>query len=383
MDPHQFKTWIAFLLLIAAAIVLFHAISQIEIIWGWFLRFFGVITPFVAGFVIAYVLNIPRERFEKLLEKFGKGWVARRKRGLSVLVTYLVIIALFWLLLYLVFPPVYANIAAFVEFMQTTLFDDIHNFILELETNPTFAFLNLDFDELVSSINFETIMSIFTTDNLGIAMDAIVATGSFIFRAALAIVSSVYFMLEGDKVGKFFRRTLRSITSIKVYATIVKYGREINQYFKRYIFCQVLDAIILGTIMTIVLSIMGVSYSLALGPMLGFANLIPYFGSIIGTIAAFIIILVADGTTMGVIAGIVMIVIQQVDANFIFPRLLGGSLKISPLLVIIGISIGGAYYGIIGMIIAIPIATVTRNIIDDLLLYRESKKARGGEVLGK
>jgi len=225
----------------------------------------------------------------------------------------------------------------------------------------------------------ESFSGLFSTDNLTIVGDAIVATGSFVFRTALAIISSVYFMLEGDKVGKFSRRALRAIASKKVYAIIVKYGREINQYFKRYIYCQVLDAVILGTIMTLALSVMGTSYALALGPMLGVANLIPYFGAIIGTLAAFIIILVADGTQMGIIAGVVMIIIQQVDANFIFPRLLGGSLKISPLLVIIGISIGGAYYGIIGMIVAIPIATVLRNIIEDLMLYRESKKAKRTE----
>ena len=380
MDPHQFRTWVAFLLLIAAAIVIFHAVSHAGVFFGWLAGFFRIISPFIAGFMIAYVLGIPRERLEKLLAKTGKngkGWIMRRKRGLSVLITYLVTIGLLWLLSALVFPQIYANVRDFGEFLPI-LTENIADFIYQLQYNESLSFI--DWVDISEFITLDSIMGLFSTDDLSVVGDAIVATGSFIFRFALAIISSIYFMLEGDKVGKFARRALRAITSIKVYATIVKYGREINQYFKRYIYCQVLDAVILGTIMTIALSIMGTSYALALGPMLGIANLIPYFGAIIGTLAAFIIILVADGTQMGVIAGIVMLVIQQIDANFIFPRLLGGSLKVSPLLVIIGISIGGAYYGIIGMIVAIPIATVLRNIVEDLMLYRESKKVKKSEV---
>jgi len=380
LDPHQFRTWVAFLLLIVIAIVAFHAVSHASVFFGWLGNFFRIITPFIAGFMIAYVLGIPRERLEKLLartSKDEKGWIYRKKRGLSVVITYLATIGILWLLTALVFPHIYENVVEFVAFLPT-LVDNIAEWVYQLSYNENLAFLNLA--EISEEITLDALVGMIGSEDLTFVGDAAVAIGSFVFRFALAVISSIYFMLEGDKIGKFARRALRAITSIKVYATIVKYGRKINQYFKRYIYCQVLDAVILGTIMTIALSVMQTSYALALGPMLGIANLIPYFGSIIGTLAAFIIILVADGAQMGIIAGVVMIIIQQVDANFIFPRLLGGSLKVSPLLVIIGISIGGAYYGIIGMIIAIPIATVLRNVVEDLMLYRETKKAKKREV---
>ena len=386
MDPHQFRTWVAFLLLITAAIVIFHAVSHANVFFGWLGGFFRIISPFIVGFMIAYVLGIPRESIERLLAKTGKdgkGWVVRRKRGLSVLITYVVSIAMLWFLSSLVFPHIYANITDFIAFLPT-LVENISGWVHDLQYVEGLAFIDINWEYTAENITLDNLMELFsglfTAENIAqVAGDTIVAAGSFLFRSALALISSIYFMLEGQKVGKFGRRALRSVTSTKVYATIVKYGREINQYFKRYIYCQVLDAVILGTIMTIALTIMGASYALALGPMLGVANLIPYFGAIVGTMAAFVIILVADGPQLGVIAGVVMVIIQQVDANFIFPRLLGGSLKISPLLVIIGISIGGAYYGIIGMVVAIPIATVIRNIIEDLMLYRESRKMKKSE----
>jgi len=127
---------------------------------------------------------------------------------------------------------------------------------------------------------------------------------------------------------------------------------------------------------------MGIGYAFVLGPMLGFANLIPYFGSIVGTAAAVLVIMLTDGANVGFIAAIVLVVIQQFDANFIFPRLLGGSMKIPPLLVIIGIAVGGAFYGILGMIVAIPIVTVLRNIVIDILTHVELKKMQRSREAG-
>jgi predicted PurR-regulated permease PerM len=239
----------------------------------------------------------------------------------------------------------------------------------------------VDMTEILYEFNLDEILNIFSMDNVTTALNTLASFVGSVFRAALALISSVYFLLEGERIKAFVARMLRALSSDKFYDAFEKYGGEINVYFKRYIFCQVMDAIILGVIMTAVLSVMGVNYAFALGPMLGFANLIPYFGSIVGTIAAIIVILVTDGPQMGMIAAIVMLLIQQFDANFIFPRLLGGSMKIPPLLVIIGIAIGGAYYGILGMIMAIPIATVARNVIEDILRSIEARK--GGGPMGE
>jgi len=387
MDSYQFKTWLSFLLLAVVIIVIFQVVTQSAAIFAWVGVLIHTIAPFAWGFMIGYVLNIPREGLERLLMRFEQHipFVAKRVRGFSVLLTYILFVAIVAVLSALVIPQIYASIMDFLVLLPELINEILgmaEGFLNDLDQNDDLPFIN-GLSAAVYGFNAEDILNIFDFDNM---MDnvwtAINTLGSFVgslFRAALALISSVYFMLEGERVKAFVARILKAVSSYKFYTAFVKYGRDINVYFKRYIFCQVLDAIILGTIMTAALSVMGIDYAFALGPMLGFANLIPYFGSIVGTAAAIVVIMLTEGAQMGLIAGTVMLVIQQVDANFIFPRLLGGSMKIPPLLVIIGITVGGAYYGILGMIVAIPIATVMKSIIEDVLRNIELKKgiARG------
>ena len=372
MDSSQMRTWIAALLLVAAAIVVFHIVAEAAAIFSWIGFFINTIAPFVWGFMIAYALNIPREGLEKLLLRLKYPFVMQRVRGFSVLLTYLVFILIMTFLSALVFPQIYTSITDFVVFLPELL-NMAGDFLIELDANDGFPLPGLT--EIVEDFNADEILNIFNIENVTMALNTLVSFAGGVFRAAIALISSVYFLLEGERIKAFTARIFKALMTQKFYPVFMKYGRDINMYFKRYIFCQVLDAIILGTIMTFALSVMGINYAFALGPMLGFANLIPYFGSIVGTVAAIIVILLTDGPQTGFIAAIVMLVIQQIDANFIFPRLLGGSMKIPPLLVIIGITVGGAYYGILGMIMAIPIATVARNVIDDILVNIEAKKA--------
>jgi len=377
MDAYQLKTWLSFLLLAVIIIVIFHMVSEISVFFEWVGRLFSIVAPFVWGIMIAYVLNIPREGLEKLLEKIRHPFVRKHKLGFSVLLTYLVFIVVIVILSSLVFPQIYASIIDFVNFLPT-LFTTAEQFLIDLDQDDIIPFF--DFGAVIDSLSLEDLLGVINVENVTSILNSIANLTGTVFQTALALISSVYFLLEAERIRTFAARVLRALTPRKFFKGFIKYGRDINVYFKRYIFCQVLDGVILGSIMTIVMSIMGVSYAFALGPMLGFANLIPYFGSIIGTIAAIIVIMLTDGMQMGLIAMVVMLIIQQIDANFIFPRLLGGSMKIPPILVIIGITVGGAYFGIPGMIIAIPVATVLRNIVEDMLGYIEEKKEINEEV---
>ena len=371
MDAYQFRTWLSILLLAVAIIVIFHIVSESAAIFGWLSFFFTAIAPFVWGFMIAYVLEIPREGLERLLSRIEQPFVRRRVRGLSVALTYIGFALVISILSVLVFPQIFYGIRTFWDFIPE-LVASLQIFLIDLDQNEAIPFDGLS--EMVAGFNADEIMNLFDWENVTSVFNTLMSFAGSLFRAAIALISSVYFLLEGERIKTTSARIFKAVMSHKFYAAFMKYGGDINVYFKRYIFCQVMDAIILGAIMTFVLSVLGINHAFALGPMLGFANLIPYFGSIVGTAAAIIVILLTEGPQMGLIAGIVMLVIQQLDANFIFPRLLGGSMKIPPLLVIIGITVGGAYYGILGMIMAIPIVTVARNVIDDILRNIEAKK---------
>ena len=122
--------------------------------------------------------------------------------------------------------------------------------------------------------------------------------------------------------------------------------------------------------------ILGVKYAISLGFMIGIFNLIPYFGAIIAVIVAAIITLLTGGLWQTVIMVIVLIVLQQIDANIINPKILGNQLKISPLLVIFAVSVGGAYFGIWGMFLSVPVIAVIKLVLTDYIEYKNRLKDR-------
>jgi predicted PurR-regulated permease PerM len=125
-----------------------------------------------------------------------------------------------------------------------------------------------------------------------------------------------------------------------------------------------------GILATIAMLIMKVKYAPLLGFIIGLFNIIPYFGAIIAIAIAGIITLITGGFSQTIIMLVVVIILQQIDANVINPRIVGKSLKISPLLVIFAVTVGGAYFGIIGMFLAVPVIAILRIIVEEFIDYK-------------
>ena len=121
--------------------------------------------------------------------------------------------------------------------------------------------------------------------------------------------------------------------------------------------------------------ILGVKYFALLGFMIGLLNIIPYFGAIIGVVIAAIVTVFTGGFTKAIAMLIVVIILQQIDANIINPKIIGNALKLSPILVIFAVTVFGAYYGVLGMFLAVPIIAVIKILVTDFIEYKiEIKK---------
>lgn len=126
--------------------------------------------------------------------------------------------------------------------------------------------------------------------------------------------------------------------------------------------------------MSIALSIMGVKYSILLGFLIGVFNLIPYFGAIFAVIIATIVTLFTGGFSQAIWVVIVLIILQQIDANVINPKIIGDALEISRILIIFAVTVGGSYFGILGMFLGVPVVSVIKMMIDDYIERNENKK---------
>ena len=319
--------------------------------------------------MLAYVLSIPCSGIQKLLAKTKIGFIATRKKALGILITYILIGLLISLTLNLIIPTVASSIALFITdfpvyYASAMQFFDYIN--------------NLDLLGLRISVDvflewFQDLMH-FSMGSVTSSINAIVGVSSAIFRGFLAVISSIYILAEKDKFKAFLCRMLNAFVPAAGYKIIIYNAESLNKNFKQYLYTQTIDGFILGTLVTIELYLVGSPYFLILGIMLGVINYIPYFGSIIGSLIAIVVVMFTQGFTMGVITAIVLLITQQIDGNFIQPRLMGGSFSLSPFLVIVSITVGGAFAGVLGMIAAIPIVAVLKDIFESIITYYERKK---------
>ena len=371
----RLKTLFPYFLLALAVIAAFQVMNNLPVAFGAIGWIWGVVTPFFYGFLLAYVVSIPAGGIERLLGKTNAQWIVKRKKALSIPLVFLLFLLLLSLVLNLVIPAIFQNISYFIA-MFPTHYENALGLIRQLNDLDLFG-LHIDTDgimdsfwEWVQGIGLDTFR-----DPINAVIDGATAFFGGVFRGFIALISSIYILVERDKFKAYLQRLIRAFTSASVYKAVIKYTSDLNRNFKQYIYTQTLDGLILGTVSTIALTIMNSPFALVLGIMLGILNYVPYFGSIVATLVAIAVVTFTQGLTMGIIAAIVLLVIQQIDANIIQPKLMSGSFSMSPLLIIISISVGGAIAGIMGMIAAIPIVAVLRDMLDNLIAYCEWRKS--------
>ena len=380
-----------YFVLAVAVIIVYNTIGEIRYIFGFIGGFFSavwrILTPFVYGFIIAYIMHMPFDAIQRLIGKLEKSkfrllkFIAKRKKIISLVFILILFLLMLFTISYLVIPAIYNSILFFIDNLPTYYEQALGWF----EYVSEWEIFDFDISAMLNDISLESIIEIvqewlhdFNFDNfmsrISYALAAVFGVGNAIFTGFLAFISSIYFLVEKDRIKYFLCRILVVFTPIKAHDMIIKYGGKLDHNFKQYIKTQTIDGMILGTLATIALLIMGSPFAFVLGIMLGIVNYIPYFGSIFGTLVAVVIVAFTQGLTMGLIATAVLLVIQQIDANIIQPKLMGESFKLSPILVIISITVGGAIAFVFGMIIAIPIVKLLTDILEDFIVHHEERK---------
>lgn len=361
----QRNRYIKIFFLAAAVALTVKVLFDFESFAGLFTYISGIIRPFIFGFIIAYCINIPVSWLERKLCKLKLNWLRKAARPISIVVNLVLLIGFIAFGLWNLIPMIVDNVQQLIAELPGYVQSGIH----ELRRLP---FANeLGLDVRLDSLNVEDILSFLPEpqDMLGMA------TGFFsgVFTVFLTIVATVYFLAEYNKVRRFIKRLIRA-HSPKRQKPVLKYIRLVDFSFRKFLTCQFLDALILGTITMIEFTIIGSPYAVTLGLMLGAANIIPYFGAILGSIIAVFIIWATEGVRLAIIVAVMLLITQQIDGNLIGPRIMGTSFKISPVLVIIALTIGGAIGGVMGMLFAIPVANVLKTILEEYVVTKEKER---------
>ena len=363
--------WLYWFSLGVAIIAVYKLLDNFAQITNWLGELFNILMPFVVGLLIAYLFYIPCRKVEGIYKKAKKvKFISKKARVLSVITVYIIAILLIILALNFVIPTISKSIVDFIANFGT-YYNNTVNAINELPEDSILkneiiikAVQGISEIDLKQYLNIERI-----TQYAKGAIDVV----NSIFDIFVSLIVSVYLLVERSRILNFFKKLTSAVLKKDTYKIVGRYFNISNEVFFKFISSQVLDAIIVGILTSVAMSIIGVKYAVLLGFMIGLFNLIPDFGAIVAVIAAVIITIFTGGLGQAVIMAIVVTVLQQIDANIINPKITGNSLSISPLLVIFAVTVGGAYFGILGMFLAVPAFTVIKLLIEETIEYKQVK----------
>jgi len=367
----KIRKWSYWFVLGLALIIVYKCLDNFNDVTTVIGNFLNIIAPFFVGIFIAYILYIPCRKFETFFRKSKVKFLKRKARTFSIITVYLIILLIIAILFSVILPVVWNSVTDFVSNIQTYYemaierYNDLpQDSILKSEQVNDFI-NNIQHIDLKEYFNFDKIMEYISS-----AISAV--TG--IVDVFVAVIVSIYVLAERGKILTFVKRLAEALFKERTYKNLDKYYKHSNEIFFKFIASQFLDAVVVGILTTIAMSIMGIRYAPLLGFFIGLFNMIPFVGAIIAVGISAIITLITGGLSQAIWMLIVVIILQQIDANIINPKIVGKSLKISPILVLLGVTIGGAYFGILGMFLAVPAIAIVKILIEDFVDYRLAVK---------
>jgi len=331
----------------------------------------GILMPFLIGILIALILNTPSKSIEKTFKQSKYKILRKRARGFSVFAVYLIMVLIIFILVNVILPPIVVSITDLINHLP-----GYYNSIIKTINNlPEDSFWNqINAQDMIAKIAQIDLEKYLSLENITGYIKGVISVASGIFDVFVTIIISVYILIEKEGIIKFFKKVGQSLLKEEKYNLIVKYINKTNSIFYNFISGQLIDAVIIGIVTTIAMIIMRVQYAALLGFLIGLFNLIPFFGAIVAVIIAIFITFCTGGLGQAIWLAIVVIILQQIDANIINPKILGDKLKISPILVIFSVTFIGAYWGVLGMFLAVPIAAILKILVNDYLDYRVRKR---------
>lgn len=324
-------------------------------------------TPIIFGFVVAYPINILMAFYERhFFPKSNKEAVIKLRKPVCLIAAVISIIGVVAMVVVLVAPQFVACIKMLFAKIPPAI-----DFVIEqfnenefLSKNVVGALTEFDWKTKLADMTEKIAAGIGSTFEA--AFTAISSVFTTIANVVITIIISLYVLIERDKLMRQVKKIASHYLPEKVFKKLYHVTYVLNESFHKFIVGQCLEAVILGTLCTIGMFILRIPYAPMIGALMGFTALIPIFGGLIGAgVGAFLILM--DSPIKALMFIVFVIILQQIEGNLIYPKVVGSSTGLPGLWVLAAVTIGGSVSGIIGMLVAVPVAaTVYKLIRDDM-----------------
>lgn len=331
-------------------------------------------SPLFIGLIISYLLNplvtlIDKKLMQKVFFRVPEDPLKAEKRRklsrfISVLLTFIIVLAAIAAIIYgfavmIVGQLVFTNFSTtFNNVLQTFL-----SYEVELKQWVSQNFPDGFLSEKVMDASNSVISWFSENFSASTAVSVVSGAVGSVVNFVIGAIVSIYLMKDKDFFLSIWRKFLHLVLPQRANAAVTETLNEVNGVLSQFVRGALLDAVFVAILSSIGLSIVGLDFAVFIGVFAGIANVIPYFGPLIGMIPAFLIGWLTSDFVHGVLAVLVLVIVQQIDSNIIYPKVVGSSTGLHPLAVLLAVSVFGYFGGIIGMILAVPIAGILQVFI--------------------
>ncbi|MBR4777163.1 MAG: AI-2E family transporter [Lachnospiraceae bacterium] len=341
-------------------------------------RFIGVLSPFIIGAIIAFILT-PIVNFvdEAFFEKVCKIQKPKLRAGLSIAITFIVFFGLIILSIVKLAPEISESIVNLYD-KSKTIGPSLGKKINDLLDNLKTSFPTLDVDKITTAVN-ENLPSVFSIagDKIMSFIPKIFSTSYSIIHVLidilLAMAISIYMVCDKRRIAHAATKMVYCLFKPKTAGSFIENAKESFQIFTGFIIGKAIDSLIIGILSFFILNIFQLKYSLLVAVIIGVTNMIPFFGPFIGAIPGILLYLCIDPVDALIFGGIVL-AIQQFDGWVLGPMILGDSTGVRPIWVIFGITVGGAYFGFAGMFLGVPVTAVIVYLVNKIVDKKLNEK---------
>lgn len=361
------------LICILFTIFLLFVKDNFSVVWNAICLVASIMTPFVIGFLFAYILNFPYKFFYNKAFKFLKGkkpFLENMRKPLAIICTYASVVAVLGFLIAILVPQIADNIASLVERVPAYI-DSIykwlasmaewlnHNYNANIDIDASFAQLG---QEIIKNLNGATIANMSKNFLFDTLMPMITSTTAGIYNFVMGIVISVYFLSAKEMLCRQVKRMAVAFIPIKYLPKVYEVVDITDTKCGRFLVGDIIDAAFIGVLVFITMSIFQLPYAALIAVLIGVTNIIPFFGPFIGAIPSAIILFLESPWDMFIFIAIVF-VIQQLDGNLFKPKIIGSQVGLSSFWVLFSVIVGGSLFGMVGFILGTPIYAVIYTLI--------------------
>lgn len=363
--------------IIATGILIFLGLQNINIVVNFLNWILSIFTPLLIGLAFAFVFNVPLKFFERKLftRKDGTPRCERIRRPISLLLSVILVLGIITAIMFLIIPELINSVTSLIQSLPDT-FIRFQDWIEQLsEEHPQIKeFLmstNINWDDLMNSAlgSIQDVSIGFVSH----AFNIVVSTVGFIVNICLGFIFSIYFLAKKEQLSAQFKKLTYAFLPEDKADTVVSVFKLTGDTFSRSVSGSMIECTILATITMISMTIFGFPYAMMVGCIIGVMALIPMFGITIGIVIGALLILTVN-PTQAIWFVVMMIIIQQIEGNLIYPRVASSAVGLPSLWVMTAIIVGGGMFGFIGMLVIVPIASVIYTILRRVVHVRLRKR---------